>query len=183
MERESRRLEGDIDSLTRKAKAEEGRLYDGSVANPKELEAIQHEVASLRGRRSRLEDNLLELMEQKEGLDARASAAQAEVQEFRDRLTEIMGESATELALEDSIVRGAARPIVNVTPSIRGRNQPAPAGRMARRAIREPSRTGSRLQTSGVSTIQFTPRAPRVATCCAPPERCLRRVGHRQLPG
>src|SRR5436190_5474075 len=68
VERASRRLEGDIDSLTRKAKAEEGRLYDGSVANPKELEAIQHEVASLRGRRSRLEDNLLELMEQKETL-------------------------------------------------------------------------------------------------------------------
>jgi len=97
VERESRRLEGDIDSLTRKAKAEEGRLYDGSVANPKELEAIQHEVASLRGRRSRLEDNLLELMEQKETLDGRVSSAQSEVQELRDRLTGILGESSTEL--------------------------------------------------------------------------------------
>ena len=97
VERESRRLEGDIDSLSRKAKAEEGRLYDGSVVNPKELEAIQHEVPSLRGRRSRLEDNLLELMEQKEGLDERLGAAQAEVQELRDRLTEILGESAAEL--------------------------------------------------------------------------------------
>jgi predicted nucleic acid-binding Zn-ribbon protein len=97
VDRESRRLEGDIDSLTRKAQAEEARLYDGSVANPKELEAIQHEVASLRARRSRLEDNLLELMEQREALEERLASAQAEAQEMRDRLTEILGESAAEL--------------------------------------------------------------------------------------
>ncbi len=54
-------------------------------------------MASLRGRRSRLEDNLLELMEQKEVLDERLDAAQAEVQELRDRLTGILGESAAEL--------------------------------------------------------------------------------------
>ena len=47
--------------------------------------------------RACLEDNLLELMEQKEGLDERLGAAQAEVQELRDRLTEILGESAAEL--------------------------------------------------------------------------------------
>src|SRR6266568_1161066 len=58
VEREARRLEGDVDSLTRKAEAEDRRLYDGSVANPKELEAIQHEVASIRTRRSRVEDEL-----------------------------------------------------------------------------------------------------------------------------
>jgi predicted nucleic acid-binding Zn-ribbon protein len=98
VERESRRLDGDIDSLTRKAQAEEQRLYDGSVANPKELAAIQHEVASLRARRSRVEDELLDQMERKEELDERVASAQAEVQELRDRLTEILGESAAELA-------------------------------------------------------------------------------------
>ncbi len=89
VERESRRLESDTDSLTRKANAEEARLYDGSVANPKELEAIQHEVASLRGRRSRLEDNLLELMEQKEVLDERLDAADLLVAEFDPELLEL----------------------------------------------------------------------------------------------
>jgi hypothetical protein len=97
VERESRRLEGDIDSFTRKAEAEERRLYDGSVANPKELEAIQHEVQGLRARRSRVEDDLLDQMVRKEDLDERIKAADAEVQEIRDRLTEILGESATEL--------------------------------------------------------------------------------------
>jgi predicted nucleic acid-binding Zn-ribbon protein len=97
VDRESRRLEGDIDSLTRKAQAEEQRLYDGSVANPKELEAIQHEVASLRARRSRVEDDLLDQMERKEQLEERVAAAQAEVQELRDRLSGILGESAAEL--------------------------------------------------------------------------------------
>ncbi len=97
VDRELRRLEGDVDSLTRKAEAEERRLYDGSVAHPKELEAIQHEVQSLRARRSRIEDDLLDQMVRKEDLDERIKAAEAEVQEMRDRLTEILGESATEL--------------------------------------------------------------------------------------
>jgi uncharacterized protein len=94
---ESRRLEGDVDSLTRKAEAEEARLYDGSVAHPKELEAIQHEVANLRGRRSRIEDELLDQMVRKEDLEGRIRQAEAELAEAEDRLTEIMGSTAVEL--------------------------------------------------------------------------------------
>jgi uncharacterized protein len=97
LDREQRRLENEIDSLSQKAEAEQKRMYDGSVVNPKELEAIQHEVQGLRARRSRVEDDLLDQMVRKEDLDERIKAADAEVQEIRDRLTEILGESATEL--------------------------------------------------------------------------------------
>ena len=38
---EQRRLEGDVDSIQRKIDAERSRLYDGSVANPKELEVSE----------------------------------------------------------------------------------------------------------------------------------------------
>jgi predicted nucleic acid-binding Zn-ribbon protein len=86
-----------VDSLTRKAEAEENRLYDGSVANPKELDAMQHEVANLRSRRSRVEDELLDQMMRKEDLEARIKQAEAELAEAEDRLTEILGSSATEL--------------------------------------------------------------------------------------
>jgi predicted nucleic acid-binding Zn-ribbon protein len=91
------RLEHEIDSLGQKAAAEEKRLYDGSVANVKELEAMQHEIASLKQRRSRTEDELLELMERREGLDARAGAMQDDVAKLRVRLEEIGGESVHEL--------------------------------------------------------------------------------------
>src|SRR5947208_5655264 len=97
LDREQRRLEGDIDSLSRKAADEQKRMYDGSVVNPKELEAIQHEVASLHTRRGRIEDDLLEQMERREELEGRISQAQAEATEARDRSTEISGDSVHEL--------------------------------------------------------------------------------------
>ena len=95
--REASRLEAEIDSLSRKAEAEERRLYDGSVVNPKELEALQHEIANLKQRRTRIEDDLLERMEVREDLEARIRQAEAEVGEARDRLSEIRGAAGVEL--------------------------------------------------------------------------------------
>ena len=65
---EQRRLESEVDSMERKGAAEERRLYDGSIANVKELEALQHEIASLQERKARVEDDLLEVMERREEL-------------------------------------------------------------------------------------------------------------------
>ena len=45
--REQRRLEGEIDSLDRKISAERKRLYDGTVANAKELQSIGAEIDNL----------------------------------------------------------------------------------------------------------------------------------------
>ena len=52
----------EIESLSNKIKSSEGRLYGGSVTNPKELGDIQEEIASLKRRRASLEDELLEAM-------------------------------------------------------------------------------------------------------------------------
>ena len=54
---ESTRIEHEIASMSDKLHAEEKRMYDGSIANAKELEALQHEIASLKERRSRAEDD------------------------------------------------------------------------------------------------------------------------------
>src|SRR5437763_16109607 len=51
--REATRPERDAASLTRKAEAEEPRLYDRPEANPKDLDRIQHDVANLESRRSK----------------------------------------------------------------------------------------------------------------------------------
>src|SRR5207244_11629880 len=42
--REQRRLESDVDSLDQKIQAEQSSLFDGSVANAKELPSIGREV-------------------------------------------------------------------------------------------------------------------------------------------
>jgi predicted nucleic acid-binding Zn-ribbon protein len=94
---EQRRLETELDSMERKAAAEERRLYDGSIANMKELEALQHEIASLKERKGRVEDDLLEVMERREGLEARIPPVEAEVAEARARVETLEREGAAEL--------------------------------------------------------------------------------------
>lgn len=116
VEREQRRLEGDIDSIQRKIDDERKRLYDGSVANAKELQAIGAEVEGLQARRGRLEDQLLVHMEQREELEGRLGQLEAEAVEARERLGEIESTSARELVeIEHALVtrrgeRGALLP-------------------------------------------------------------------------
>src|SRR3546814_4302051 len=62
--RSQQRLEDEIASLTDKATAHDKTLYSGTIANPRELQALQDEIAALKRRVSHLEDQEIELMEQ-----------------------------------------------------------------------------------------------------------------------
>jgi predicted nucleic acid-binding Zn-ribbon protein len=95
--RESARLEHEIDSMGAKLAAEEKRLYDGSIANTKELEALQHEIANLKERRSRAEDELLDQMVRREDMEARAGAAEGDLGSVRVRLEAVGGDAVREL--------------------------------------------------------------------------------------
>jgi uncharacterized protein len=75
LSRDQQRFEHEIDSMSQKAAAEERRLYDGSVANARELDSIRHEVENITKRRSDREDELLALMELREGIEADERAA------------------------------------------------------------------------------------------------------------
>jgi uncharacterized protein len=97
VDRSSRRLEQEIESYSAKAAAEEKRMYDGSIVNQKEVEALQHEIASLKERRSRAEDALLEQMERREELDTRATAAAEQVETARAHADEVGGDASREL--------------------------------------------------------------------------------------
>lgn len=106
---ESSRLEHEIESMNAKLAAEEKRMYDGSIANAKELEALQHEIAALKERRSRAEDDLLEQMMRREDLDARASEADREVTGARGRVDALGGDSVRELqAIETELTERRA---------------------------------------------------------------------------
>jgi uncharacterized protein len=96
--RELTKLEHDADSLEKRIEAERGRLYDGSVANPKELEAIQAEIRNLAERKRRVEDLELDQMERREDMEGRLPQLEAELAEARTRLAEIAAGSETELA-------------------------------------------------------------------------------------
>lgn len=91
---EQRRLEGEVDVVRARATRDEQRLQAGGLP-AKELEGLQHEVASLARRQSNLEDDLLEVMEQREQAD-RALA------ELTARRTVLDGERAELVAARDS---------------------------------------------------------------------------------
>jgi predicted nucleic acid-binding Zn-ribbon protein len=99
----SRRLENEIDSFGAKLAAEEKRMYDGTIVNAKELEALQHEISSLKERRGRAEDELFEQMERREDLDPRAAEAAKEVDAARARAEGVGGDAIREL---DEIAAG-----------------------------------------------------------------------------
>jgi predicted nucleic acid-binding Zn-ribbon protein len=95
--RDQSRLETDIDSIGQKAEAERKRLYDGSVANAKELQSIEAEIASLRHRISSKEDQLLEVMERREELEQGLVPQESALAEARASLQEIDASAGAEL--------------------------------------------------------------------------------------
>ena len=96
--REEQRIEHDVSSLEQRIAAEEKRLYDGSVANPKELGSIQAELENLRRRKSRLEDEELEHMERREEVQGRLPPLEQELATARERLEQVKASLETELA-------------------------------------------------------------------------------------
>jgi predicted nucleic acid-binding Zn-ribbon protein len=97
LSRDQLRFEHEIDSMSQKAAAEERRMYDGSVANARELDSIRHEVDNLKKRRGDREDELLGLMEMREELEAQDRAADERSTALRARVEEVGGVAAVEL--------------------------------------------------------------------------------------
>jgi predicted nucleic acid-binding Zn-ribbon protein len=96
--RDQSRFEHEIDSMTQKEQAEQQRMYDGSIVNAKELEALQHEITSVHKRRSDREDELLALLELRENLEAEAVAAEQQAAALRARAEGAASAASDELA-------------------------------------------------------------------------------------
>jgi uncharacterized protein len=114
LSRDQMRFEHEIDSISQKAAAEERRMYDGSVANARELDSIRHEVDNLKKRRSDREDELLALMEVREELEGQERAAAQRSGSLRARVEEVGSAAADEIErLETELKeRGEARAAV-----------------------------------------------------------------------
>jgi predicted nucleic acid-binding Zn-ribbon protein len=68
--RSQKRLEDELAMVETKAAEVDKRLYSGTVTAPRELQAMQDEIASLKRRQSHLEDQDLEIMVEAEPVDA-----------------------------------------------------------------------------------------------------------------
>lgn len=83
--REQKRLEDEVATLTAKIAKVSHRLYDEGLTSPKEAQDLQADLDSLQRHQRTLEDQILELMEQIEPLDAR-------IAEVDERLSAIVAD-------------------------------------------------------------------------------------------
>ena len=81
LNRATNRLDMEVEQVRARAARDQVRLQSGQ-ASPKELENLQHEIESLKRRQGVLEDEELELMEQKENADGRLAQARAALAEL-----------------------------------------------------------------------------------------------------
>ena len=106
LEREERRIEGEVTDARAKAQEIEASLYSGNVKVVKELQALQAELRSFQQRQREHEEAELGLMEQQEQLDAEIAALDAR----RDALAaEVAGWQATLAAAEAELDAELAR--------------------------------------------------------------------------
>ena len=129
LDRPRRQLENNIEDIERRIAEIDARLYDGSITNPRELEAYQEERANLDESRSEAEDKLLELMIESdsvqslldeaksrfarihsargreiESLRSRGASVSSELPEFKERRNELASEHApATLAIYESV--------------------------------------------------------------------------------
>ena len=89
-------LELEIKSLNAKAQRTDKRLYGGRVTNPKELQDMQDELASLKRRHAKLEDQLLEAMIEVEERKAARAQAQANLEQVKARWAVAQGDLGRE---------------------------------------------------------------------------------------
>ncbi|HLT15895.1 MAG TPA: C4-type zinc ribbon domain-containing protein [Acidimicrobiales bacterium] len=102
--RAQQRLEDEVTALREKAAEHERTLYSGSVTNPRELQALQDEIAALERRASTLEDEVLELMEQAEPIDAELSALARTRAELDGRAESLRAEIAeAEVEIDEAL--------------------------------------------------------------------------------
>jgi predicted nucleic acid-binding Zn-ribbon protein len=104
--RGQQRLEDEIAALTDKAAQHDKTLYSGTIGNPRELQALQDEIAALKRRISQLEDQEIELMEQIEPLDAELATSVGQRAGLDERGTSLRAQIAEEeVAIEAELER------------------------------------------------------------------------------
>ncbi|GIJ09292.1 zinc ribbon domain-containing protein [Micromonospora andamanensis] len=119
LDRDIARLERDVDQVRARKTKDEDRLAAGT-GPARELEALQHELASLNRRQSDLEDAELELMEQRETAQAVLDGVEQRLTEVRERRAateQRRDDNLAEIGREEEFKRSARQPLANDLPA------------------------------------------------------------------
>lgn len=119
LDRDIARMERDVDQVRQRAAKDQSRL-DSGTGSPKDLENLQHEIATLARRQSELEDAELELMEQREAAQAALDAVDTQLASVREeqQATEQRRDAAVaEITAEEERLRAERGPLVESLPA------------------------------------------------------------------
>jgi hypothetical protein len=87
--RELTKAESDVDQVRSRSERDQKRLDAGQVSSPKELESLQHEIATLARRQGDLEEIVLDVMERLESAQSRHAELTAQQEEAQSRAAEL----------------------------------------------------------------------------------------------
>lgn len=108
LDRDVKRQETEIDQVRAREERDRKLMQSGSVG-AKQLTDLEHELATLQRRQGILEDDLLELMERREAVEADVSFARVELDKARSTLEDAAGRRDQALAdLESTETRRTA---------------------------------------------------------------------------
>lgn len=119
LDRDIARLERDVEQVRIRKDRDQGRLTLGT-GPARELEALQHELASLNRRQTELEDAELELMEQREAAQGVLGGIEERLTATRERRTETedrRDRTLAEIGKEEEFKVGARQPLAADLPA------------------------------------------------------------------
>jgi predicted nucleic acid-binding Zn-ribbon protein len=185
--RELKKAEGDVDQVRARAERDQQRLDAGQVSSPKELESLQHEIATLGNRQGDLEEVVLEIMERLESSQSRSSelAAQQEAAKARvaaltasrDTTTgEIDAETATLQAQRATQAGSLAEDLVALYEKIREQQ-----GGVGAAELRQRRCGGCRLELNNVEINELRDADPDEVMRCDECRRILVRTAESGL--
>jgi predicted nucleic acid-binding Zn-ribbon protein len=175
--REQTKADGDVEQVRRRSARDQQRLDSGQVSAPRELEQLQHEIATLGRRQSELEDIELEIMERLEAAGKRLAqlrTEQSQIQEQRaiavarrdGALAEIDAEAARCDATRTTLTGQIAADLVALYDKIRAQQAGIGAAQLVRRQC-----TGCRLELNTIDLGRLRAAAPTDVLRC---EECGR---------
>ncbi len=114
---EEKRLDDEARSIEAHVADVDKRLYSGTISSPRELQAMQADIEMLRRQLSDLEDQELEVMEQRETLDGQLAALDASIGSLETTARELRDTiAASEAEIDGEIVQETAARAEAATP-------------------------------------------------------------------
>jgi predicted nucleic acid-binding Zn-ribbon protein len=177
VDHEQQRVERDIDTVRARTVRDQSRLQAGGLPS-RELESLQHEIATLARRQSNLEDDVLEIMQRQEDAAAAVTRLGSELAELDSRTTQLTEERDAALAEIDrvSAARTAERAAITgeLPPDLLALYERARqhSGGVGAALLRQRRCEGCHIELSGSELS---------AVCNAPPDAVVRCENCRRI--